>query len=70
MIVDSQTFELARIFRRDLRRGGTGSYLADQFNEKINAGRTDWSNIVDSYEQELKDLIAAINAKLIELPNK
>ena len=26
--------------------------------------------MVDSYEQELKDLIAAINAKLIELPNK
>ena len=70
MIVDSQTFDLARIFRRDLRRGGSGAYLADQFNEKIDAGRTDWSNVVDSHEQELKDLIAAINAKLIELPNK
>ena len=70
MIVDSQTFDLGRIFAESLKRGGQGSVLVAQFEGRLNEGRTDWSNIVDSYEQELKDMIAAINAKLIELPNK
>ena len=70
MIVDSQTFDLSRIFRRELRRGGSGAYLADQFNEKIDAGRTDWENIMSSYKGELQDLIATINTNLQTLPDK
>ena len=69
MIVDSQTFDLSRIFRRELRRGGTGAYLADQFIEKLKAERTDWANFVQSYEGELKDLLTGINTTLQTLPD-
>ena len=70
IIVDSQTFDLSRIFRRELRRGGEGAYLADQFNEKIANKRTDWENIMSSYKGELQDLIATINTTLQALPDK
>ena len=62
MIVDSQTFDLGRIFRNFLRRSGL--ILVNMFNGKLQDKRSDWQNIMDFYEQELKDLVTALNTML------
>ena len=68
MIVESQTFDLGRIFQNSFQRGGAGTILINQFNAKIEAGRTDWENIMSSYKQELEDMVTALNTTLSTLP--
>ena len=70
MIVDSQTFDLGRIFQQSLQRGGNGLYLTNLFNAKLEDQRSDWANVMDSYEQELKDLVAGLNVTLQGLPQE
>ena len=70
MIVDSQVFDLGRIYQDSFRRGGNGSILVNMFNSRLDAGRTDWESIMDSYGQELIDLANALNAQIAALPDK
>lgn len=70
MIVDSQTFDLGRIFQQSLQRGGNGIILVNLFNDKLMNQRSDWANMMDSYEQELKDLVAGLNVTLQGLPQE
>ncbi|MBR2293530.1 MAG: extracellular solute-binding protein [Clostridia bacterium] len=68
MVVDSQTFDLGRIFAESFRHGGNGTILINQFNERIESGKTGWENIMNSYQQDLIDMANALNALIATLP--
>ena len=68
IIVDSQTFDLGRVFQNSFKRGGAGIILINQFNERIDGGKTDWENIMNSYQQDLIDMANALNALIATLP--
>ena len=68
MVVDSQTFDLGRIFAESFRRGGNGLYLTNLFNAKLEDQRSDWANVMDSYQQDLIDMANALNALIATLP--
>ena len=72
MIVDSQTFDLGRIFEKSLRRGGAvnGIHLMDLVTDRLEKKRSDWQNLMDSYEQEIQDLLTALNGTLQTLPQE
>ena len=71
MIVDSQSFDLGRIYQSQFGLNGesiTNSYMG-MFTIKLHDGRTDWANIVDSYEDDMKRIVTDLNEKLKALPD-
>ena len=71
MIVDSQVFDLGRVYASAFRRGGasSGQVLLWLFSERVEAGRTEWGSLMDAYRDELMDMAEQLNAKLAALPN-
>ena len=70
MVVDSQVFDLGRIWQDSFKRGGSGAVLVNMFNDRLAAGRSEWESIMSSYQQDLIDLAEQLNAQIAALPDR